>query len=700
VTQDIVTHEFTHAVTRFRASFGGGLSYFWLAGALNESYSDVMAFLHTGDPRLAEGIPGREEGIRDLSDPTIFLDPNRYSDLRPLAVDPDEEFDPYDPTGIYKDNGGVHTNSGIPNHAAYLLARGGTHKSTGVAVIGIGDERAKQAYFHSMLKVSSSADFHMQRDAVLWAADLLSFSPAEKCSIRNAFAAVEVGGADVNCDGIVEPIDGDGDGVPDTQDNCPRVANPSQYDFDVDHIGDACDADADGDGLLPGADNCPLDANAGQEDFNFNGVGAVCDPTEDGDVDNDLVPDRFDNCPHDWNPSDLDPDIDRVGSQPDADRDGEGDACDPDGDGDGIGDNDDNCFGVKNQDQANADGDALGDACDPCPSASDTGVSYSSTVILTESGPVAVNKPIVPDADGDGRSDGCDDEFLIGGSTVSIDGPGGLVGLRPDAVSSEQDLVVSGTPGGTASLFVPLCVLFCQDEPPVDACVELRVSGLGVSTIPTVRDDLGSAVPARADGDRLLFRIEPRGGRTYELEFRLAGTGNVSDELSVGLSGCSPIQRPSPSAPAPTGPTVTVPPPTSEPVGPRPVPEACALVPRDLVESMFQEPIGDGRPVYTEQESQCEWLIAEVGRPLKQLLVYVYANPAVLPRSGVQDAVDLDVPGATEAFQDPQRNPRVVTVNLLIRGQRYILSYQSASGESADQMLPRLVEIARAIATG
>jgi hypothetical protein len=104
--------------------------------------------------------------------------------------------------------------------------------------------------------------------------------------------------------------------------------------------------------------------------------------------------------------------------------------------------------------------------------------------------------------------------------------------------------------------------------------------------------------------------------------------------------------------------------------------------------------------VYTEQESQCEWLIAEVGRPLKQLLVYVYANPAVLPRSGVQDAVDLDVPGATEAFQDPQRNPRVVTVNLLIRGQRYILSYQSASGESADQMLPRLVEIARAIATG
>lgn len=34
--------------------------------------------------------------------------------------------------------------------------------------------------------------------------------------------------------------DGDGDGVPDAQDNCPAQANPSQADYDRDGVGDAC----------------------------------------------------------------------------------------------------------------------------------------------------------------------------------------------------------------------------------------------------------------------------------------------------------------------------------------------------------------------------------------------------------------------------------------------------------------------------
>ena len=138
--------------------------------------------------------------------------------------------------------------------------------------------------------------------------------------------------------------DTDGDGVLDTVDNCPAIANPDQVDQDLDGIGNECDPDLDGDGALNTADNCPLIANADQADLDGDGIGDLCD----GDVDGDSVADNFDNCPFIANTD-----------QADNDGDGFGDQCDNDDDNDTVLDTADNCPFTANLDQIDSDGDGL-----------------------------------------------------------------------------------------------------------------------------------------------------------------------------------------------------------------------------------------------------------------------------------------------------------------------------------------------------
>jgi hypothetical protein len=75
--------------------------------------------------------------------------------------------------------------------------------------------------------------------------------------------------------------DGDSDGVPNTVDNCPNVANADQANLDGDAAGDACDPDDDGDGIADTADNCPMLANANQRDEDRDGTGDACEVQED-----------------------------------------------------------------------------------------------------------------------------------------------------------------------------------------------------------------------------------------------------------------------------------------------------------------------------------------------------------------------------------------------------------------------------------
>jgi len=185
---DVVTHELTHGVTQFTSGLGGQGE----PGALNESFSDMMGtsaeffFQPPGNgPLKADYLLGEDitipGAVRSMENPGLYGHPDHYSRryLGPL------------------DSGGVHRNCGISNQVYYLAIEGGTNRTSGLSVQGVGPasreqiEKVMYRAFTSMMP--SRADFQVARAVTVQCArDLYGTgSPAERALIQ-AWTAVGV----------------------------------------------------------------------------------------------------------------------------------------------------------------------------------------------------------------------------------------------------------------------------------------------------------------------------------------------------------------------------------------------------------------------------------------------------------------------------------------------------------------------------
>ena len=102
-----------------------------------------------GEDATAVGLTG---ALRDMWNPRCFGNPGKVSDT-------------FEYTCSTADGGGVHTNSGVPNHGYALLVDGGTYN--GQTVGGIGLTKAAHIYFRAMSVYQGPAtDFADHADAL------------------------------------------------------------------------------------------------------------------------------------------------------------------------------------------------------------------------------------------------------------------------------------------------------------------------------------------------------------------------------------------------------------------------------------------------------------------------------------------------------------------------------------------------------
>tara|TARA_B110000116_G_scaffold98895_1_gene86056 strand:- start:3 stop:1952 length:1950 start_codon:yes stop_codon:yes gene_type:complete len=206
--QDIVTHEFTHGFTAHTS----GLIYENQAGALNESMSDVFGYFveaeyqNGGDWTEGEDIRINGGASRSFENPPTYGDPDNIN--HPYFV-------PYtdNPNMFTNDNGGVHSNSGIPNKVLYLVVKGDEHYGINVLPfeedINLSRDVASTVWYNwNRYYLEPEDDFAIAREKMIQVVqDVFPTFPMYVQTVSNAWASVGVGNplilGDLNNDTII-----------------------------------------------------------------------------------------------------------------------------------------------------------------------------------------------------------------------------------------------------------------------------------------------------------------------------------------------------------------------------------------------------------------------------------------------------------------------------------------------------------------
>lgn len=197
---DVVAHELTHGVTEYES----GLFYYMQSGAINESFSDIWGEFVD----LVNGRGNDTAGVRWLLGEDLSIGAIRSMSNPPAYGDPDRMGSSNYYCGT-ADNGGVHTNSGVGNKAAYLMVDGGTFNGYTISGIGIG-KTARIWYRAQTQMLTSGSDYQDLHDGLAQSCNSLIGTAgitANDCDqVRRAISATEMNRQPASCAAPHAPV--------------------------------------------------------------------------------------------------------------------------------------------------------------------------------------------------------------------------------------------------------------------------------------------------------------------------------------------------------------------------------------------------------------------------------------------------------------------------------------------------------------